>query len=59
MPVATQVLLLTIIPSVIIACCVVGCISWHLYYGSKRATVEMKQQVVEQRKTFFKLDGMQ
>ena len=61
-PVATQVILLTIIPSVLIVCCVVGCISWHLYYGSKRSFVAAKQaqqQVPQERRQFFKLDGVQ
>ena len=58
LPVATQVLLLTIIPSVLIVLGVVGCISWNLYYGTKRGVVELKQQNQQQRKRFFKLDNL-
>jgi len=58
LPVATQVLLITIIPSILIVLAVVGCISWNLYYGTKRGVVELKQQNQKQRRRFFKLDNL-
>jgi len=55
MPVPLQVIVLVVFPVGLILCCVVMCVSWHLWYGSERKQAIKARQVPsesEQRKFF-------
>lgn len=64
LPVSLQVVFFTIFPASLLLCGVVVCLSWHLYYGTKRGDKEkvpqkqQQQNAGAQRKGFFKIDNI-
>ena len=63
LPVSLQVVFFTIFPAALLLCGVVVCLSWHLYYGTKRGDNKQvpqnnQQNAGAQRNGFFKLDAL-
>jgi hypothetical protein len=62
MPISLQVVLMTVIPSFFIMCCVAACIYWHLNYGVKRGPAAppppQRGPPAAQRQGFFKIDNL-
>ena len=64
LPVSLQVVFFTIFPASLLLCGVVLCLSWNLYYGSKRGgnkqvpQKQPQQNAGAQRKGFFKIDSI-
>ena len=56
MPVPLQVIVLVVFPVGLILCCVVMCVSWHLWYGSERKQpIKVRQVPPDEQRKFFTL----